>query len=322
MAAAVIPGGAYSQSPESGAQRYRLGCQTLPYRAHSLARALEGIRRAGYRYVLVSHMHQGRPVFSPALSSAARAALRRQIAEAGLAAFMGFVGLTKNITDPAGLKTCLEELDLCAEFGIRTVVSIGPWYYTRYPNVPKRARDWDKECEAFYEALEKAVRHAESVGVTITLKPHTGITATAKACLEVVKRVVSERLKICWDAGNVSVYEGIHPDPDLPDLAPHVKAVCIKDHLGGRAERNFPVPGTGQIDHELMFRILFGAGFSGPIAVERVDGREDATQMAAEEIDKRIAAARRFLVPILEKFAPAPSTAGRALGHNSQGGAS
>jgi hypothetical protein len=55
--------------------------------------------------------------------------------------------------------------------------------------------------------------------------------------------------------------EGIHPDPDLPDLAREVKALCIK--------------GQGQIDDELMFRTLFAAGFDGPLAIERLDGRTE-----------------------------------------------
>jgi sugar phosphate isomerase/epimerase len=137
--------------------------------------------------------------------------------------------------------------------------------------------------------------------VTITLKPHTGITCNAKACLEVVKRFPSERLKISWDAGNVSFYEGIYPDPDLPDLAPHVKSVCVKDHKGLRGEANFPVPGHGQIDHEEMFRILFGAGFNGPIALERIDGTDRAAAMPLEVIDERIKAAHDYLAPLLEK---------------------
>lgn len=297
----VTVAAALAAQQSSGSERYNLGCQTLPYRGHSLPRALEGIRKAGYRRVMLFHTHQGKPVFTPALSAAGRSELRRRIEDAGLEPQMSFVGLVAgHLGSPGALKTYLEELDLCAELGIRTVVGVGPWYYTRFPNVPKRARDWEVEVNAFYKEQEKAVRHAESVGVTITLKPHTGITATAKDCLQVVKRIVSERFKICWDAGNVSFYEGIYPDPDLPDLAPHVKSVCIKDHLGSRAQANFPVPGEGQIDHELMFRILFGAGFDGPIAVERVDGRDDAMKMPAEVIDERIAAARRFLLPILE----------------------
>ena len=92
----------------------------------------------------------------------------------------------------------------------------------------------------YYSGLEKAVRHAESVKVTIHLKPHTGITARARDCMQVVKRIPSPSLKISWDAGNVSYYEGVHPDPDLPDLAPFVKSVCLKDHLGLRGELTSP----------------------------------------------------------------------------------
>jgi len=156
----------------------------------------------------------------------------------------------------------------------------------------------------FYAGLEKAVRHAESIRVTIGLKPHTGITARAKDCLEVVKRVVSPYLKIAWDAGNVSFYEGVYPDPDLPDLAPQVRAVCIKDHLGLRGAENFPTPGQGQVDHQLMFQTLFSAGFNGPMAIERVDGR-DHGKLAPEVVDERITAANKFLVPLLDRITSA-----------------
>jgi sugar phosphate isomerase/epimerase len=166
-----------------------------------------------------------------------------------------------------------------------------------------RQRDWEPLCERFYAAMEKCVRHAESVNVTIAMKPHTGITANGKACMQVVKRIVSPRFQICWDAGNVSFYEGIWPDPDLPDLAPHVKAVCLKDHKGMRGEANFPIPGQGQIDHEGMFRTLFEGGFSGPLALERIDGTDKAPTLTAEVIDQRIATAYQYLAPLLEKTA-------------------
>jgi len=89
----------------------------------------------------------------------------------------------------------------------------------------------------------------------------------------------------------------------LPELAPHVKSVCLKDHRGLRANADFPVPGTGQIDHQEMFRTLFAGGFSGPLAVERVDGTDRAAAMPAEEIDRRIAQARELLEPMLRKAA-------------------
>jgi len=121
-----------------------------------------------------------------------------------------------------------------------------------------------------------------------------------------VKRIVSDRLKICWDAGNVSFYEGIYPDPDLPDLAPHVKAICLKDHLGLRGDPNFPPPGQGQIVHEQMFRTLFSAGFNGPMAVERVDGRDTKAKLVPEVAAERLAAACKHLTAILDRVtAPA-----------------
>ena len=97
----------------------------------------------------------------------------------------------------------------------------------------------------------------------------------------------------------------IFPDPDLPDLAPDVKAVCIKDHKGRRGEPNFPLPGNGQIDHEEMFRSLFQAGFNGPVALETVSITDDPARMPAEVIDQRAAQTREYLAPLLERLSRA-----------------
>ncbi len=297
-------GAAFSATASPGAttgERYQLGCQTLPYQFLPFERALEGIQKAGYKYVMLGSAHQKKPVFSPSLSAEGRKQLRAQLTDAGLTPFMSFLGLSVNLSKPEGIKAWIDELDLCKEFDIRTTVAMGPGYYVRFPAQPKRATEWEKDVTDYYATIQPAIRHAEQIGVTITVKPHTGIAATAKVAMQTMRRVVSPRFKICWDAGNVSYYEGIHPDPDLPDLAPDVKAVCIKDHLGLRGQDNFPVPGTGQIDHEQMFRILFGAGFNGPIAVERIDGTDKQAEMPAELIDQRIAAARNYLVAVLDK---------------------
>ncbi len=293
---------ASTMMPAGVTERYRLGCQTLPYQFLPFARALEGIRKAGYRYVMLGSDHMKQPVFSPALSPAGRVELRSQLKDAGLEPFMSFLGLTANVLKPEGIQHWLAELDLCADFGINTVVVMGPKYYVHFPAQPKRIAEWERDVTEYYAAIAPAIQRAASLGIVITVKPHAGIASTAKAALQVMQRVPSANFKICWDAGNVSYYEGIHPDPDFPDIAPSVKAVCIKDHLGLRGQDNFPVPGSGQINHEEMFRILFNSGFSGPMAVERVDGTDRMANMPAETIDQRIAAARSYLMPVLEKI--------------------
>jgi sugar phosphate isomerase/epimerase len=295
----VMAGSLAAQAPE----RYRLGCMASMYSALPLADALARIRKIGYRYIAPSARHAGEAVFTPDVPGAERQRMLRRMKDLGVQPFLSLGGFGAEPVTDKGLAVYLAQLDLCADFGISVMVGGGPWYFQRFPNLPKRAADWEQEVARFYAGLEKAVRHAEAVHVTIALKPHTGITATAKACMEVVKRIVSERLQICWDAGNVSFYEGIYPDPDLPDLAPRVKAVCIKDHLGLRGDANFPVPGQGQVDHELMFRTLFSAGFNGPMAVERVDGRGGKEKMTPEGLDDRLSAAYKYLVSVLDRVA-------------------
>lgn len=286
------------------AQPYRLGVMTRILGGLPFDEALARVRKAGYRYVCPAERHAGQPLFTPELSPQERSALRRRMLDHGVEPFLSLGGFASHLLDEAQLKKWLQQLDLCADFEIPVMVGGGPWYYTKFPTLPKREKDWVVEVSRFYYNLEQALRHAESLKVTIALKPHTGITARAKDCLEVVRRVRSPYFKIAWDAGNVSFYEGIYPDPDLADLAPHVVAVCIKDHLGGRAEPNFPVPGEGQIDHKGMFETLFAAGFRGPLAVERLEGNARG-QLSPDDATERMIAAYRYLAPLLDRIAAA-----------------
>ena len=89
---------------------------------------------------------------------------------------------------------------------------------------------------------------------------------------------------------NVAYYEGVRPEPDLPQVADLVRAVCIKDHRGGQAVEDFPTPGDGDVDHVAIFRALRDAGFSGPCLIERIDGLE-----TPEEVDRELARGREYL---------------------------
>ena len=299
---AAFPALAATAAAAPDKPRYKLGVMAGMYASVPLNDTLTRIRKAGYRYISMAARQGKDVVYSPEMTKAERAGMLRRIRDHGIEPFMSLGGFSGDPQTEAGLLKYIAQLDLCADYEIPVMVGAGPWYYTKFPNLPKRERDWQEEVSRFYSGLEKALRHAESIHVTIALKPHTGITARAKDCIAVLKRVSSPNLKIAWDAGNVSYYEGVHPDPDLPDLAPQVKAVCLKDHLGLRGDDNFPVMGQGQVDHELMFRTLFSAGFNGPMAIERVDGRDGGMRkVSLEAVDERLTAANRYLVPLLDR---------------------
>lgn len=278
---------------------YQLGVMSQMYNTLPVDEAMQRIRKIGYRYVCLAPKHAGQPVFTPEMSKDERKAMLRRISDAGVKPFLSLGGFAAELKNEGQLQKYMAQLDLCADFSIPVMVGGGPWYYQKFPNLPKVDVLWQEEVKAFYGLMEKAVRHAESVNVTIALKPHTGITARAKDCLQVINQIVSPNFKIAWDGGNVSFYEGIYPDPDLPQLAPNVKAVCIKDHLGPRGEANFPVPGQGQVDHDLMFKMLFRGGFNGPMAVERVDGRE-GKRTTPDIVDERLTATYKYLTPLLD----------------------
>lgn len=304
---ASFPAAAAFAKAAPAADRYKLGVMATMYSAVPLDDAMTRIRKIGYKYVSLSRRHANQPVFDPAMPKPDRQAMLRRIRSLGVEPVMSLGGFAGDPQTPEGLDKFLAQIDLCVDYEIPVLVGAGPWYYKKFPNIPKRDRDWQEEVTRFYAGLEKAVRHAESAKVIINLKPHTGVTARAKDCLEVVKRIPSPYLKISWDAGNVSYYEGIYPDPDLADLAPHVKSVCIKDHSGLRGEDNFPIPGQGNVDHELMFRTLFQSGFNGPMAIERVDGRENK-KTSPEIVDQRLKAAYDYLVPVLDRVTAAGAT--------------
>jgi len=287
-------------------ERYRLGVMATMLASLPLDDAMTRIRKIGYRYISMSRRHADGPVFSPEMTKPDRQQMLKRIRNLGVQPFMSLGGFQAEPSTPEGLDKYIAQLDLCADFEIPLMVGGGPWYFTKFPNQPKRDRDWQQDVSRFYAGLEKALRHAESVRVVISLKPHTGITARAKDCLDVLKRVDSPWLRISWDAGNVSFYEGIYPDPDLPDLAPKVNSVCIKDHKGLRGVGNFPVPGEGNIDHEAMFRTLFSAGFKGPMGIERVDAADGGVaKMSPAVVEERLTAAYRYLTPLLDRITAA-----------------
>jgi sugar phosphate isomerase/epimerase len=290
--------GAAQTAPQD---RYKLGVMATMFASLPLDDAMTRIRKIGYRYISMSGQHAGQPVFTPEMTKPERTRTLRHIRDLGIQPVMSLGGFRGDPQTAEGLTRYIAQLDLCADYELPLMVGAGPWYFTKFPTVPKRERDWQQEVARFYSGMEKAIRHAESVRVMINLKPHTGITARAKDCLEVLKRLDSPWLKISWDAGNISYYEGIYPDPDLPDLAPQVRSVCLKDHKGLRGVNDFPVPGQGNIDHEQMFRTLFSAGFNGPMCIERVDGTDGGmNKVPPTVVEQRLTAAYQYLAPLLD----------------------
>ena len=277
-----------------------LACNTLNYAAFSFTRALDGIARAGFKFVGLGATHENKRYCSGTMTDAEVRATASQIAERGLSV-NSCLCFEVHLGPDDSIAKFKRELDVLAALNCRRAIIGGPWYYKKWPTEIHAPEEWQKICAQFYHAMDQILPHAEKLGIVICVKPHTGLVAHSGLVRPVLQRLKSPSLQICWDAGNVSFYEGICPDPGLDKIAPSVRCVCLKDHLGERANPVFPPLGEGNVDHDELFAVLAKGGFNDVLMIERLGLREGEKEVTAEQYDERGAQAVAMLSPLIKK---------------------
>jgi sugar phosphate isomerase/epimerase len=276
-----------------------LACNTLNYAAFPFQRALEGIARAGFKFLGVGATHEKKRWPSYQMSADDVREMERRVRDCGLTV-NSCLCFEFHVGPPESVEQFKRELDVLAQLGCKRAIIGGPWYYTKWPTEIRAPEDWQRGCDEFYGCMDKILPHAEKLGVIICVKPHTGLVAHSGLVKPVLDRLKSPSLAICWDAGNVSFYEGICPDPGLDKVAPSVRVICLKDHKGPRAHPVFPPPGEGNVDHDEYFGVLARGGFKDVMMIERLGVREGET-LTAEQFDERGVKAINFLTPLIKK---------------------
>lgn len=273
----------------------QLACMTWPYTAFSFERALQGIAGAGYRYVAFGLPHEGKQV-PETCDDAEAEAIVRQLDRFGLKAVM-LVG-TPWLAPGQPIERAARLFAFARKVGATEVISLGTWSYRRFPDEPLDERQRADDDEAFLAQFRLVAVEAERAGVTVTIKPHAGNTATAAILKRTLAAIGSSAVKASYDPGNVRFYEGIDPATDFAAIAEQTVSLIAKDHRGGRANADFPVPGKGDVDFAAIMHTMRATAFAGPVVVERVDGTDGHT-LTADEIDRRIAEARTGLAKLL-----------------------
>jgi len=268
----------------------RLSCMTWPYANVSFERALAGIAGAGYRYVSFGLPHEGKPAFDDTVPEGAACVLRL-LERYGLNPVT--VVSTGVLSPQQPLDRAIQRMEFAMDIGVTELLSLGVGRYRRFPSEPRDASEFERLHAAFVEKFKRLGEEAGKRGLVISLKPHTGNTATSRELDATLRRIGSPHVKISYDPGNVRFYEGIDPAEDIPFVAADVVSLIAKDHKGARAEPDFPIPGEGDVDFPGIFASLRRVSFAGPVVLERLDGKTEA--LTAQEIDTRIGTARRHL---------------------------
>ena len=177
LAASLLPP-AFAQAAPT---RFQLAGMTLPYAAHPMERALEGIKRAGYDYVAwgVNHkdaLGRTKPALAVDAVASDAAALARRCRDMGLDPVMMFS--TVNLEAPAALDAHLRRIEQAAAAKIPFLLTFG--------------KTTPGEYETFVGNLKRMAPAARKAGVMVVIKQHGGNTATGADCARIVREVADE----------------------------------------------------------------------------------------------------------------------------------
>jgi sugar phosphate isomerase/epimerase len=280
---AATMGQGAAQEPASKLTRFQIACMTLPYARFPLVRALEGIQKAGYKYVALGTTHRedsGKE--EPALARDATPEKAKEVAarcrDIGLEPVMMFSMVYPEAKD--GLPILTQRLKQAGAARIPQVLTFG------------HTKGGDRK--VWIERFKLLGPVAKDNDVLLVVKQHGGETGTGEACAEIVREVDHPNIKVNYDAGNVLDYLNKDPIPDIKLCADQVRSFCIKDH------RNWPRsedcgPGLGEIDHYKLLAPVLNTGLTIPLACENISAPLLPRPATAEEVDDLARRARKFL---------------------------
>jgi sugar phosphate isomerase/epimerase len=244
-----------------------LGCTTRPYASLSFGEACARIADAGYTDVAVF----GRDTVHSQST-------RKQVSEA------------RQIAADAGLNPSMLLSRVQLDLGIQAAVED---YNALIDNAALLGATWLLECGTAQEAryadyvtvMRQVAPHAQAAGITITLKPHGGITLTTVDLIDVYRQVEHPGFGLCYDPGNIIYYTRgeERPETHVSEVAPLIATGIIKDCILNNGEPDVLVtPGEGLVDFPTILSALVSGGFDGPLYVECVGGTD------LDEIDRNV----------------------------------
>ncbi|NOY81670.1 MAG: sugar phosphate isomerase/epimerase [Kiritimatiellaeota bacterium] len=262
-----------------------IGATTRPCNRLTIDDALKHIASAGYKHVALFRNQGGMPVDADT-SPEAVDRVRRMAEDLGLTPSLVIGSLPLDGEDTDAVDRYRRLLDNAARVGAQWVLDCGCMNDTLRPVYVRR--------------MQAAAQHAEQIGVRITLKPHGGLGLTAEGLLETWRAVGEEAFTLCYDPGNILYYTAgeLHPEDDLPKIAPHIAVGIIKDCKVENGKPSVQVTaGDGLVDFPCVLRALHEAEFAGPLYVECVG----STDFPA--VDRDLAFTLGYVRGILEALA-------------------
>ena len=227
------------------------------YHGYSLKDAIQGIRKAGFRYVELTATKGWTEHVFPTMTFEELCHIKKELKENGITPF-SMSGHT-NLMDRERLEDFVTNIQLAAFFECDYIISsIGE------AHLKDRAEISDEEVA---ENIKEILPYLEKYDLILGLENH-GKHATGKHIKEIVERVNSPRVVINYDTANGIYYGNVDVLEDLKACVGRVGHIHLKDKAGAYNEWNFPAIGKGTVDFPAIFELLDQAKNSCPISIE------------------------------------------------------
>ena len=259
----------------------------LPYAPVPFARALKGIRQAGYTHVAWGLAHPDasgtrKMLLDVKAGAGAARELARQSKDAGLPPVMMFTNVM--LEAPDAVDGHLRRIEQAAEAGVPFLLTFGRTAPGQYENA--------------VSCLKQVAPKARAAGVLIVIKQHGGNTATGAHCSKMIREVGDEGVRMCYDAGNVLDYESHDPIADIKTCWQDIRAFAIKDHRDWPKDEDCG-PGFGEIDHYRLLEPVMKTGRTMPMAFENIFEPLKPRPQTAEQLDALARRAREYVESVV-----------------------
>lgn len=231
---------------------------TNTYHGFSLDEALEGISKAGFKYVELAGVKGWTEHVSWEMTDGQLDEVKAKLKKYGLKAIA--LGGHSNIMTDEGLENFMKNIKLAQRLQCEYIVTA------------TGETHGDKEIiedeDILIERLEKIVDKCKKAGIKVVLETHGANYATGKKLYDLVNKLSSDFIGINYDTANVIFYGNVKPEEDIKTCVDKIYFIHLKDKLGENQEWNFPAVGKGLIDFEDIFKTLKERDYSYPISLE------------------------------------------------------
>jgi L-ribulose-5-phosphate 3-epimerase len=250
------------------------------YHTYGLDAALEGIAKAGYRYVELSAVRGWTEHVPLEAADKDIREIRAKLAHWGLkpASLSGH----SDLTTASGLVDGKKALDLCEKFELTIMNTAIGGHYSE-----------DENKSAFMEHIGELADYASARGVKLGLEIHGDIMANARLSIPLIQEINRPNVLINYDTANCEFYGDTAAADEMALVAPYLVHMHLKDKVGPKRVWDFPAPGEGHVAFNRVLEILEKCAYTGPFGVE-VEFRGEPWP-PVEEVDRAMKSAYRHL---------------------------